>query len=254
MSTTPFVDFRALPASRALHWFAQGARLWRRAPVMLVLLGFAPLFVEGMVQLVPVVGFVLSKFVTPLFGFGLTIGLDALVRGDRLRFSHLFAAFQKGRLPAAARLALWTMLVPAFQCALVTLIYGPAALDAVVLGHLSQHPELVTHAFVLCLILPGLPLATLLTLATPLALLAGVAPTRAVVLSVRRVLSAPLPFALLTLVTGGVLGAALSGAWWGLLALLLAAPWLMAAGFTAWLDLSGNDDILPVPTKAFATE
>lgn len=253
MSTTPFVDFRALPASRALHWLAQGARLWRRAPVMLLVLGFAPLFVEGIVQFIPVVGMVLSKFVTPLFGFGLVIGLDVLARGGRLRASHLFAAFRDGRLPAAARLALWTMLVPAFQFAVATIVYGPAALDAVVLGHLREHPELMTRAFSFWLILPGLPLATLLTFAPPLVFLAGVSPARAIVLSARRVLAAPLPFAVLLLATVGVLAAALSGSWWGMLALLL-LPWLMAPGFAAWLDLSGNDDILPVPMKAFATE
>lgn len=111
MSAIPFVDFRALPAARALHWFARGARMWRRAPVMLFVLAFAPLVVEGLVQLIPLAGMVLSKFIAPLFSFGLVIGLDALARGDRLRLSHLFAAFRDGRFPVAARLSLWTMLV-----------------------------------------------------------------------------------------------------------------------------------------------
>lgn len=253
MSATPFVDFRALPASRALHWFAQGARLWRRAPVILVLLGLAPLLVEGLVQLIPVVGFVLSKFVTPLFSLGLIIGLNALARGGRLRASHLFAAFDKDRLPVAARLALWSMLVPAFQCALAALIYGPAAIDAVVFGHLLQHPELMTLAFNFCLILPGVLLGTFLTLAPPLALLAGVAPTQAIVLGIRRMLAAPLPFALLALASVGIVSVLLASTWWSLLALLL-LPFLHATGFAAWLDLSGNDDILPTPPQAFATE
>jgi len=250
MSTTPLVDSRALPASRALHWFAVGARLWRRAPVMLLLLAIAPLFVEGIVQLIPIAGMALSKFVTPLFSFGLTIGLDALARGGRLRASCLFAAFRDGRFPAAARLALWTMLVPAFQFAVATLVYGSAALDAIVLGHVRQHPELLTHAFSLWLILPGIPLATLLVLAPPLVLLADVTPTRAVVLGARRVLAAPLPFVVLALVTIGILVVALTSLW-GVLAFLL-LPWLAATNFAAWLDLSGAPEPASATTKAVA--
>ena len=252
MPATPFVDFAALPASRALHWFAEGARLWRRAPITLLLLALTPLFVEGVVQFVPIAGIALSKFVTPLFLFGATVGLDALVRGRRLRASHLFAAFRDGRFPAAALLASWTMLVPAFQFAVATTVYGPAVLDAVVLGHLRQHPELMTHAFSLWLILPGIPLATLLALAPPLVLLDGVAPGRAVALSVRRVLAAPLPFAVLALATIGILVVALTTAWGALAFLLL--PWLTATNFAAWLDLSGAREPAPGPAKALVAE
>jgi hypothetical protein len=252
MSATPFADFDALPAARALRWFADGARLWRRAPIMLFLLAFVPLLVEGVVQLIPLAGMVLSKFITPLISFGLVIGLDALARGQRLRLSHLFSAFRHGRFPAAARLALWTMIVPAFQFAVATVIYGPAALDAVLFGHLLQHPELMTRAFSLWLILPGIPVATLFAFAPQLVLLRAIAPGHAVLLSARRVLAAPLAFSVVVLATIAILLPSLTTAW-GALALLL-LPWFTATGFAAWLDLVGVQEPESATTKALAAE
>jgi len=254
MPATPFVDFAALPATRALHWFAEGARLWRRAPVMLFLLAFVPLLVEGLVQLIPLVGFVLSKFVAPLMSFGLIFGLDALARGERLRVSHLFMPFRDGHFSGAARLVLWTMLVPALQVTVATIVYGPAALDAIVLGHILQHPELMTtRAFSWWLILPGIPLAVLLmTLPPPMVLLRGMAPGRAIVLSARRMFAAPLPFIVLALVSIAILFVALASPW-GALALLL-QPWLMASMFAAWLDLSGAREPTSTPAKVLAAE
>ena len=53
---------------RAWQWLVQGMGLWRSRFWLGLWLGLAPLLVEGLLQLLPVAGVVLSKFITPVIG------------------------------------------------------------------------------------------------------------------------------------------------------------------------------------------
>ena len=53
---------------RAWHWLRRGLGLWRGALWQGLLLALLPLICEGLLQLLPVVGLLLSKLLTPLLG------------------------------------------------------------------------------------------------------------------------------------------------------------------------------------------
>ena len=143
--------------ARALHWVVQGFRWWRRAPWMLPLLCVIQLLVESLLQLIPWVGVALSKLVVPLLVMGILLGLEDVAQGGRLRFASLMGCLRRGRLlPALGLAALWGFATFGFQQLCACLVYGWPALDAVLFGRMTAHPELVGPGFARVLILPGL--------------------------------------------------------------------------------------------------
>lgn len=55
-----------LPASRAALWLRDAWRVYRRAPVRILLLSLLPIAFEALCQAVPGAGVLLSKALTPL--------------------------------------------------------------------------------------------------------------------------------------------------------------------------------------------
>jgi hypothetical protein len=233
------IDFRSPPASIALQWFVDAFAVWRRAPLKLSLLALAPLVAEGILQLIPLVGVVLSKFFVPILTFGLTIGIHDLMCGKPLRASCLFDGFRRERFANCAVLAVWTMSIFASQMLIAFLIYGPVVFDAVLLGHVKAHPELFTRLFTEVLIVPGIVLATGLMLAAPLMLFDGLAPMRAVVESVRRVFSATRPFLLFVLIDALIVGISLAMPW-GLVLLLACLICTVGMNVVIWKSLKAD--------------
>jgi hypothetical protein len=222
----------ALPARRGLVWYADGLRLWRRAPLMLLLLALVSDLAEFALQLLPFPGFILSKMAVGMLGAGLMLGVDRLARGERLRPGCLLDGFRRGRLRSVVIVSVWMLVIPAIQVLVATAIHGRGALGVVVSGR--PPVELLSKAFLLSLILPGLLPGTLLMLAVPFVLFDGLRPAAAVVRSVRTVLGAPLAFGSSMILTvalfiGGLLCKGLP--------LLLLGPWLLAMNYCAYRDV-----------------
>lgn len=229
--------FASRPALRVLHWCGQGFRLWMRVPFKLFLLCLAQMVVEGVLQQIPLVGMTLSKVVVPVLVMGILLGLDALVQGRGLRWSSLLDALRGGRWRAALGLAaLWGLGVFAVQQATAWLVYGWPAVDAVWLGHMVAHRELMTMNFQRVLILPGVVPGVLLLLAPCRLLFRGRSPWQAVCDSVRMLLRAPAACLLFLLLNLALLGLAFSTHWAFLLTLVY-APWSVACTYAAWRDL-----------------
>jgi hypothetical protein len=226
-TTTP-----ALPALRGLIWYADGFRLWRRAPFALFLLTLVLPLVELALQLLPFPGFILSKIAVMMLGAGLLLGVGGLARGERLRPGCLFDGFRPGRLRSVLVVSVWMLSIPAIQVLVATAFHGRGALEAV----LSHRPpvELRSNAFMLSLILPGLLPATLLVLAVPFVVFDGLRPTAAIVRSVRAVLGAPLAFGSWMILTAALFAVGLlcKG-----LPLLLLGPWMLAMNYCAYRDV-----------------
>lgn len=229
---------------RALHWSVEGLRWWRRAPWMLLLLCLIQLLVETLLQLIPWAGVALSKLVVPLLVMGILLGLENVAQGGRLRLVCLFGCMRRGRfLPALGLAALWGFTVFGFQQLCAWLAYGWPALDAVLFGHMTAHPELASLRFERMLIIPGLLPLTLLMLAPFLLLFRGASPWQAVLGSVRLVLSNAAPFAWFLLLNALLFALVFASSWTQLLLLLL-GPWSIAASYAVWRDISTS--LLPV--------
>lgn len=227
----------ALPVRLGWQWCVDGLRWWRRYPLKLLLMCLIPMLVEGVLQLIPVAGMALSKILPLLLGFGIFSGLAESERTGVLRWASLLTMFRSERWPGALLLAILSgPLVFMVQQGIVWLVYGWPAVDAVLLGHVAAHPELQQRSFTWLLILPGVPVATLLGLAPMFWLFNGDAPWTAWRLSIRTVLQHPLPFGLYSLVQLAVVALALSSLW-GSLLLLPYMPWVAGSSYAVWKTL-----------------
>ncbi|MEO8486460.1 MAG: hypothetical protein ABI585_08995 [Betaproteobacteria bacterium] len=89
----------AVPASRALAWYAEAMRLWKRGPVTLSLLGVLTVVSQVALELWPDAGTLAAKCIVPLIACGMLYGAAAAAAGERPKLLHAFAAF---RAPASA--------------------------------------------------------------------------------------------------------------------------------------------------------
>lgn len=90
---------RAVSADRALTWYRDALRLWKRGPIAFTLLALVTVLVDFGLSLVPVAGVVLAQIALPLAACGMLYASLAADRGDRPRLAHLIAV--AGAPPAA---------------------------------------------------------------------------------------------------------------------------------------------------------
>jgi hypothetical protein len=226
-----------LPSGRCWQWCMHGFRIWRRAPLKLVMLCTVLLVAEALLQTIPTVGVALSKCLVPILGLGILAGLDEQNRGKPLRWSCLYDVVSQKRFTQAMGLvAISALPVIAVQQAAVWLVHGWPAVDAVLLGHQAAHRELMTPGFIRLLVLPGSALSILVVLAGPAWLLGGYRPWRALRLSIDTVVHHPAPFGMFLLVNLACMVLILS-AHWTFLLILLYLPWATACGYAIWDDL-----------------
>jgi hypothetical protein len=95
-------DVRRVPLRRALDWYAEAMRLWKRAPATLCALAFLALGSEFLLQLVPEAGMLASKVFAPIVACGLFIATDAVARGGRARIGDVLRPFAASAAAIAA--------------------------------------------------------------------------------------------------------------------------------------------------------
>ncbi|HYW76774.1 MAG TPA: hypothetical protein VFA48_09135 [Gammaproteobacteria bacterium] len=194
-------------------WIAQTFGLWRMSPFKYTVLSLTPLVAEGLLQLVPEAGVLISKIIVPLVGAGILLGVDQLARSGKLSWGCVFAGFTYRRLGGLFLVSAVTSLtVFATQIGVASWFYGGARVwDAVVLGHMHQHPALLTPVFTEALILPGMLPATLFTLVIPFFLFEDLGVLSCFGLGIRRLLSAWLLFVTFLILNVLIFGVALLG-------------------------------------------
>ena len=231
-ATLPPLPAATVPALRALVWYREGLRLWARAPIALLLLSIVPFAVELALQLIPVVGVVLSKLVCPIVQAGLWVGLAGVIHGRPLRAACLTEGLHRGRIRTLAVLGVCLLVIPAVQVLVAALVFGPGAIGIVLLG--QPRPDPSGLGFVLVLLLSGVLPATWLMLSMPFVLFDRLGAVRAVSRSLAFARAAPGAFALFALGSAGLLVLVVLGRG---LPLLLLAPWMLAANLSAYRDL-----------------
>lgn len=95
-------DVRRVTARRALDWYADAMRLWKRAPATLSALAFLALASEFLLQLVPEAGMLASKVFAPIVACGLFVATDAVGRGGRARLTDVLRPFAASAAAIAA--------------------------------------------------------------------------------------------------------------------------------------------------------
>jgi uncharacterized membrane protein len=95
---------RRLAAGRGTSWWGEGWRIFTAAPLPWLGIVAALLVINVALGFVPMVGWIASTVLGPVFAGGMLLGCHALARGQPLAFMHLFAAFQSDRLGPLALL------------------------------------------------------------------------------------------------------------------------------------------------------
>ncbi len=218
---------RSVPPGRALVWFGEAIRLWKRGAVPFSIM--AAIVIAASIGLgpVPIAGLLVSNVVAPLLVCGFFFGSLAADRGERVRFRQLFMVFA-APLPAqfavvaAALVATLVESAVAWWMAGVNLLVPDAQTS-------SLGPSTVIAIYVadvlVSLPLAFVPMAALFDGERPAAAFAS--SWRAFVLNVRPLMG--LGVYVFTLVLAGI---ATMGA-----GLVLALPWIAAAQYAAWKDI-----------------
>ncbi len=86
-------EARTVPALRAVAWYGEAMRLWKKGPATFAGLAFVTLVVSIAFEPVPGLGFVASNVIAPLIATGMLYASLAADRGDEPRLKHIIAPF-----------------------------------------------------------------------------------------------------------------------------------------------------------------
>jgi hypothetical protein len=98
---------RHLAAGDGASFWGEAWRIFCAAPLTWMLIVVAYLVISIVLTIIPVVGGLAHIVLTPVFVGGMMQGCQALARGERLEFAHLFAGFGQGRLAPLAVLGMF---------------------------------------------------------------------------------------------------------------------------------------------------
>lgn len=90
---------RALSAEYGWRWISEGFSLFRKNPMIWIVLTIILFFIGFAMSLLPLIGQLLFTLASPVFLAGLIDGARTLARGGELEISHLFAGFRKNPVP-----------------------------------------------------------------------------------------------------------------------------------------------------------
>lgn len=211
---------------RALGWYVEAMRLYRRAPGRLAALTAIMLAVQIGLELVPEAGSLVAKVVAPLVGCSLVYAADALDRGGRPGLALAWRAF--GAPPAAiAAIVTSSSLVFAVEW------LAGRALGGVDLLRPASAPPDLSASTVLAIYAAGIAASLPLALVPYAALLEGRGFAGSFAASLAAFARAPVAFAGYGLVAFGLIAAGLATMG---LALVIALPLVACATWAAWRD------------------
>jgi len=84
----------SVPSGNAWQWIVDGFGLFKRSPGIWILNLFILFILMVVLAVIPIVGGVALLLLLPVFGGGLMLGCDAVMRDEPLEVGHLFAGFR----------------------------------------------------------------------------------------------------------------------------------------------------------------
>jgi hypothetical protein len=241
------MPFRRVPFSHGWRWIAQAFTLFRRNPLIWIVLNLALFMIVLGAGLLPVIGTYLMYLLMPLFFGGLMTACRDAEAGQEIEIAHLFAGFRR----EASRLVTvgGVYLVGNMAIAGTAMYVGGAelreALQAAAEGTPERvGPEVANQAMLAVLLAAALfvPLAMAVWFAPALVILDRVPAPRALLLSMRACLANMLPFLLYGVLMSALFVVALLPLFVGL---AVSVPIAVISAYTSYRDVFG-----PAPTPA----
>lgn len=88
------MQIRQVDGRRGWEWIAEGFELFRRVPMLWIILCSALLLIAATLALIPMAGQFIFTLLSPVFLAGLMIGCRTMERGGQLEIGHLFSGFR----------------------------------------------------------------------------------------------------------------------------------------------------------------
>jgi hypothetical protein len=88
------MQIRQVDGRRGWEWIAEGFELFRRVPILWIILCSALLLIAATLALIPMAGQFIFTLLSPVFLAGLMIGCRTMERGGQLEIGHLFSGFR----------------------------------------------------------------------------------------------------------------------------------------------------------------
>ena len=193
VASAPYLENgRAVPVGHSWQWIVTGWRLFRRQPVVWVLLSIVFGFIFFALGVVPVLGQVAVTLLLPVFGGGMMRACRRVESGEELELADLFWGFRHQRAPLFMVGAISFVLMLAMFTATMLLTGAGAALTQLAGGA----PEAVVAALVGLLVFFALviPIYMAMWFAPALIVFHDVAGARAMMQSFRGCLRNIVPF------------------------------------------------------------
>jgi uncharacterized membrane protein len=222
-------ESRRVPALRALAWYGEAMRIWKRGPATFAALAFITLVISIAFEPVPILGFIASNVIAPLIATGMLYASLAADRGEGPRLKHAIAPFAapagaQATVVVAGLVAFAAEATSAWQFADANLLLPSR--DAVNL------PMGVVAAIYLAGIVASLPLTFV-----PFAALFDGEDLRHAFATSAMAFARNVPA--LALYAGISLSLLLLGLATMGVGLVLVLPWMAAASYAAWKDIFG---------------
>lgn len=93
------MEVRQVDGKQGWQWIVAGFLLFRKVPVVWIILCTTLLLVAATLALIPVAGQFIFTLLSPVFLAGLMIGCRTLERGGQLEIAHLLAGFRSTATP-----------------------------------------------------------------------------------------------------------------------------------------------------------
>jgi hypothetical protein len=93
------MEVRQVDGKQGWQWIVSGFLLFRRVPLVWILLCTTLLLIAATLALIPVAGQFIFTLLSPVFLAGLMIGCRTLERGGQLEMAHLLAGFRSTATP-----------------------------------------------------------------------------------------------------------------------------------------------------------
>ena len=88
------MQVRQVDAKQGWQWIVTGFFLFRKVPLVWIILCTTLLLIAATLSLIPMAGQFIFTLLSPVFLAGLMIGCRALEQGGKLEITHLFAGFR----------------------------------------------------------------------------------------------------------------------------------------------------------------
>jgi uncharacterized membrane protein len=93
------MQIRTLNIGRGMDWITEGFGLFRRNPLIWIVICVLYIAIATLISLIPLLGTAALTLVQPVLGAGLLAGCRDLDRGRELRIEHLFEGFRSNTQP-----------------------------------------------------------------------------------------------------------------------------------------------------------